>query len=320
MSTPENKIPLLVVTGPTASGKTALGVALAKEYDGEVVSADSMQIYKGLSVATAKPTEEEMEGVPHHLIGIVDMGTSFSAADYVRLAKEKISEITSRGRLPILVGGTGLYINSLIDNISFDSAETDGSVRRRLTEEAEKLGAEEMHRRLAETDPETAEAVPPQNIIRVIRALEVYELTGMRFSDYKRANKGSDSDYNVCMIGLGFRDREKLYDRINRRVTVMAENGMIEECRAVYESGKPGTACQAIGYKELAPYFTGDASLEECIESLKRSTRRYAKRQLTWFRRCENSIWLYPDDAGSFENLIESASDEIKAFLERRTS
>ncbi|MCH5349908.1 MAG: tRNA (adenosine(37)-N6)-dimethylallyltransferase MiaA [Oscillospiraceae bacterium] len=302
MSIPENKIPLLVVTGPTASGKTALGVALAKEYDGEVVSADSMQIYKGLSVATAKPTEDEMEGVPHHLMGIVDIGTSFSTADYVKLAKEKISEIRLRDRLPILVGGTGLYINSLIDNISFDSAETDGSVRRKLTQEAGELGTEAMHKRLAEIDPETAEAVPPQNIVRVIRALEVYELTGMKFSDYKRANKGSDSDYDVCMIGLGFRDREKLYDRINRRVTVMAENGMVEECRAVYEGEKPGTACQAIGYKELIPYFEGEAELEECLDKIRLSSRHYAKRQLTWFRRDDRINWIYMDE---FDNLYE---------------
>lgn len=302
MGVPENKIPLLVVTGPTASGKTALGVALAKEYNGEVISADSMQIYKGLNVATAKPTEDEMEGVPHHLIGIIDIGESFSAADYVKLAKEKISDITGRGKLPIMVGGTGLYINSLIDNISFDSAETDGSVRRRLTQEAEELGAEEMHRRLAEIDPETAEAVPHQNIVRVIRALEIYELTGTRFSDYKRTNKGSDSDYNVCMIGLGFRDREKLYERINRRVTVMAENGMIEECRAVYENGGQGTACQAIGYKELIPYFENNAELEDCLDKIRQSSRRYAKRQLTWFRRDDRIDWIYMDE---FCNLYE---------------
>lgn len=306
MGTEENKIPLLVVTGPTASGKTALGVALAKEYDGEVVSADSMQIYKGLNIATAKPTEEEMEGVPHHLMGIVDMGTSFSTADYVRLAKEKISEIRARGRLPILVGGTGLYINSLIDNITFDSAETDGSVRIRLTKEAEELGAEEMHRRLSEIDPETAEAVPPQNIVRVIRAIEIYELTGMKFSDYKKANKGMDSDYNVCMIGLGFKDREKLYDRINLRVTAMAENGMIEECRAVYETGGLRTACQAIGYKELIPYFRGEAEIDECLDKIRQSSRRYAKRQLTWFRRDDRICWIYVDEFDNFYEIIKN--------------
>ncbi|MCM1329496.1 MAG: tRNA (adenosine(37)-N6)-dimethylallyltransferase MiaA, partial [Ruminococcus sp.] len=175
------KIPVLTVCGPTASGKTALGIALAKEYGGEVVSADSMQIYKGLDIATAKPTAEEMSGIPHHLISVVNIGESFSVADYVRLAKEKIADIYQRGKLPILVGGTGLYINSLIDNVNFDSADAVGSggnVRKRLAEEAERLGAEAMHKRLAEVDPETAAAVPPQNAVRVVRALEIYELTG----------------------------------------------------------------------------------------------------------------------------------------------
>lgn len=296
------KIPLLIVCGPTASGKTALGAALAEEYGGEVISADSMQIYKGLDIATAKPTEEEKRGIPHHLISVVDMGASFSTADYVKLAKEKISEISSRGKLPILVGGTGLYINSLIDNINFDSAVTDGRIRKRLTEEAEGLGNEAMHRRLADIDPETAEAVPPQNIIRVIRALEIYELTGMSFSDYKRANRGTESDYRLCMIGINYRDREKLYDRINKRVDIMVQNGMIEECRAVYENESLGTACQAIGYKELVPYFRGEDTPENCLDKIRQSSRRYAKRQLTWFRRDYRINWLFMDD---FYNLYE---------------
>lgn len=299
------KIPLLIVCGPTASGKTALGIALAKEYGGEVVSADSMQIYKGLDIATAKPTAEEMQGVPHHLISVIDMGESFSVADYVRLAKEKIADIHARDKLPILVGGTGLYINSLIDNVNFDNADTvgnDGSVRKRLTEEAERLGNEAMHRRLAELDPETAEAVPLQNIVRVIRALEVCELTGMKFSDYKRANRGESSDYSVCMLGLNFRSREKLYQRINDRVTAMAEAGMAEECRAVYGNERLGTACQAIGYKELIPYFRGEDTLESCLDKIRQSSRRYAKRQLTWFRRDSRINWLFMDE---FCNLYE---------------
>lgn len=305
------KIPLLVVCGPTASGKTALGVALAKEYGGEVVSADSMQIYKGLDIATAKPTAEETEGVPHHLISIADMDAEFSVADYVRLAKEKIADIHARGKLPILVGGTGLYINSLIDNVSFDSADTDGSVRKRLAEEAEILGNEAMHKRLAEIDPETAEAVPPQNIVRILRALEVYELTGMKFSDYKRANRGTESDYRLCMLGLNFREREKLYRRINERVTKMAENGMVEECRAVYENERLGTACQAIGYKELIPYFKGEADLEVCLDKIRLGSRRYAKRQLTWFRRDYRINWIYLDNFTNFDEIIEISKKTI---------
>lgn len=302
------KIPLLTVCGPTASGKTALGIALAKEYGGEVVSADSMQIYKGLDIATAKPTEEETEGVPHHLISIADMDSQFSVADYVRLAKEKIADIHAMGKLPILVGGTGLYINSLIDNVNFDNADTvgsDGRVRKRLAEEAERLGGEIMHRRLAEIDPETAENVPPQNIIRIVRALEIYELTGMKFSDYKRSNAGKGSDYRLCMIGLNYRDRDVLYDRINKRVGIMAENGMVEECRAVYENKHLGTACQAIGYKELIPYFKGEADLEDCLDKIRLGSRRYAKRQLTWFRRDYRINWIYLDDFNNFDEIIE---------------
>lgn len=299
------KIPLLAVVGPTASGKTAVGAALAEEYGGEVVSADSMQIYKGLDIASAKPTEEEMRGIPHHLVGIVDMDTEFSVADYTALAKERISEISARKKLPVLVGGTGLYVNSLIDNISFDDKGTDENVRKRISEEAEALGAEEMHRRLSEIDPETASEVSPNNIIRVIRALEVCEITGMKFSEYKKMNRGKDSDYNYCMIGLNYRNRELLYEKINKRVTLMAENGLVDECRAVYESERLGTVCQAIGYKELIPYFRGEASLEECLDKIRQSSRKYAKRQLTWFRRDERINWIYLDEISKFDEIIE---------------
>lgn len=301
----EKKQPLLVVVGPTASGKTAAGIALAKEYGGEIVSADSMQIYKGLDIATAKPTAEETEGIPHHLISEIDMGVSFSVADYTALAKQKIAEIAERGKLPILVGGTGLYINSLIDNVNFDTAETDGSVRKRLELEAEALGNEAMHERLRNIDPETAAAVPSRNIVRIIRALEVYELTGMTFGDYKRMNMGKDSPYSVCMIGLNFRDRSRLYDRIDRRVTLMAENGMVEECRRVYENEKLGTVCQAIGYKELIPYFEKISDLESCLDKIRQSSRRYAKRQLTWFRRDERINWIFLDEIYNFDEFIE---------------
>ena len=302
---PGEKIPLLAVVGPTASGKTAVGAALAEEYGGEVVSADSMQIYKGLDIASAKPTVSEMRGIPHHLIGIVDMDAEFSVADYTAAAKERISEISARKKLPVLVGGTGLYVNSLIDNISFDDSGTDESVRKRIFEEAEALGAEEMHRRLAEIDPETAAEVSPNTIIRVIRALEVCQITGMKFSEYKKMNRGTDSDYNFCMIGLNYRNRELLYDRINRRVTAMAENGLIDECRAVYESGRLGTVCQAIGYKELVPYFRGEASLEESLDKIRQNSRKYAKRQLTWFRRDERINWIFLDEISKFDEIIE---------------
>ncbi len=301
----KDKIPLIVVCGPTASGKTAVGAALAKELDGEVISADSMQIYKGLDITSAKPTAKEMMGVPHHLISVVDMDEKFSTADYAAMARNKITEVAARGKVPMLVGGTGLYISSIVDNVSFDSAETDGNVRKRLEEEAKELGMEEMHRRLADIDPETAAAVPMQNVVRVIRALEVYELTGMKFCDYKRMNKGTDSPYSVCMIGLNYTDRQTLYDRIDRRVTVMAEKGMVEECRKVYENQRLGTVCQAIGYKEFIPYFDGNVNLETCLDRIRQNSRRYAKRQLTWFRRDQRVNWVYMDKFNVFCEIIE---------------
>ena len=302
---PDKKIPLLVVAGPTASGKTALGIALAKEFGGEVISADSMQIYKELDIATAKPTTDEMDGIPHHLIGITDMDAEFSVADYVALARKKIEEVYSRGKLPILVGGTGLYINSLINDVNFENAETDGNVRRRLTQELEELGAESLYERLKEVDPETAEIVPVQNTVRIIRALEIYELTGIKFSKYKEMNKGSECPYNLCMLGLNYRDRQKLYDRINLRVGIMVENGMIEECRGVYDNKKLGTAYQAIGYMELVPFFEGKEALDECLDKIRLNSRRYAKRQLTWFRRDERINWIYMDEINNFDKILE---------------
>ncbi len=300
----EKKQPLIAVVGPTASGKTAVGIALAKEYNGEVVSADSMQIYKGMDITTAKPDEEEMQGIPHHLISELEPTSSFSVAEYVKLAQQKIEDIAARGKIPILVGGTGLYVSSLIDNINFDNAITDGSVRRRLTEEAEQIGNEAMLERLREIDPEAAEKIPAANLVRVIRALEVYEVTGIPFSRHKELNRMQDSLYNACMIGLTYKDRNVLYDRINKRVDIMLQKGLIEECRAVYENEKLGTACQAIGYKELIPYFENKKTKEECIDKIKQYSRNYAKRQLTWFRRDERIQWVEIDEDTAFSTII----------------
>lgn len=300
----EKKQPLIVVVGPTASGKTAVGIELAKEYNGEVVSADSMQIYKGMDIATAKPDEEEMQGIPHHLISELEPTSSFSVAEYVKLAQQKIEDIAARGKLPILVGGTGLYVSSLIDNINFDNAITDGSVRRKLTEEAERIGNEAMLEKLREIDPEAAEKIPAANLVRIIRALEVYEVTGIPFSRHKELNRMQGSLYNACMIGLTYKDRSVLYDRINRRVDIMLEKGLIEECRAVYENEKLGTVCQAIGYKELIPYFDGVKPKEECIDKIKQYSRNYAKRQLTWFRRDERIQWVEIEEDTAFSTII----------------
>lgn len=301
----ETKQPLISVVGPTASGKTAVGIELAKEYNGEVVSADSMQIYKGMDIATAKPDKEEMQGIPHHLISEIDPVSSFSVAEYVKLAQQKIAEIAERGKMPILVGGTGLYVSSLIDNINFDNAITDGSVRQRLTEEAVQLGGEAMLEKLREVDPESAEKIPSANLVRIIRALEVYEVTGIPFSRHKELNRMQDSLYNACIIGLTYKDRSVLYDRINKRVDIMLQKGLVEECRAVYENEKLETACQAIGYKEFIPYFENMKTKEECIDKIKQYSRNYAKRQLTWFRRDERIQWIEIEKDTAFSTIIE---------------
>lgn len=306
-----NKIPIIVIAGPTASGKTAVSIRLAKELDGEIVSADSMQIYKGLDIATAKPTKEEMQGIPHHLMSFVDNSEKFSVAQYLEKAREVIADIHQRGKMPIVVGGTGLYISSLVDNIIFDDISSDGEVRARLTKEAEEIGNEAMLQKLMEIDEETAKALHPNNLTRIIRALEAYELSGLTMSELKRRSREEESPYNACMIGLNFHDRQKLYDRINLRVDKMAKEGMVEEAFEFYKNERGNTVCQAIGYKELIPYFEGKATLDECLETLKRETRRYAKRQLTWFRRDERIHWIYLDETVGEKNIIDNCKKYI---------
>ncbi len=299
-----NKQKILAVVGPTASGKTAVGIELAKEYNGEIVSADSMQIYKGMDIATAKPTQEEMQGITHHLISELEPTDYFSVADYMKLAQKKISEIAERGRLPILVGGTGLYVSSLIDNINFDNALTDGSVRKKLEEHAAEYGSKYMHNKLRSIDPETADKIPVQNLTRIIRAIEVYEITGIPFSKHKEMSR-QEPIYDACIIGLNYTDRAILYERINNRVDLMLENGLLEECRAVYDNEQLGTVCQAIGYKEFIPFFKGERSKEECIAKIKQYSRNYAKRQLTWFRRDERIMWVEIAKDTAFSTIIE---------------
>ncbi|MBQ8724719.1 MAG: tRNA (adenosine(37)-N6)-dimethylallyltransferase MiaA [Oscillospiraceae bacterium] len=305
------KIPVLAVVGPTASGKTALGAALAKEYGGEVVSADSMQIYKGMSIATAKPTFEEMQGIPHHLIDFLDMGAAFSVADYVSLAGEVIRDIRSRERLPVVVGGTGLYVSSLLDNIQFSEFQSNSDLRDELAAFAEKNGKEALHGRLAELDPEAASEIHPNNLVRVIRALEVCIETGEKFSVQKEKGRSAETPYRSCIIGLDYEDRTILYDRINRRVDMMMEAGLEEEAFRVWQGGKMKTAANAIGYKELVPYFEGKASLEECVEEIKLQTRHYAKRQLTWFRRNKQIEWLFLDKIDNLKKIQEKCQKVI---------
>lgn len=294
---------MLAVVGPTASGKTSLGIELAKAYGGEIISADSMQIYKGMDIASAKPTAEEMQGIPHHLIGILERDTSFSAADYVKLANEKIRSVLGRGRLPIIVGGTGLYVDSLLNNVRFSEGGSDDNYRRELYESAEKNGSGSLHAMLSEIDPEAAASIHPNNLVRVIRALEVYHVTGRTFSELKAESRLEESPYDSLIIGLDYTDRQVLYSRINRRVDEMLSRGLVDEARTLWlEHGRMKTAANAIGVKELFPYFEKKASLDECIDKIKQETRRYAKRQLTWFRKNERIKWIF---LGEFDKKTE---------------
>lgn len=302
-----NKIPLIAVVGPTASGKTALGVQLCLALDGEVISADSMQIYKNMPIASAVPSEEERAGVPHHLMEFAEPDTEFSVADYVNLAKRKISEVYSRKKLPVLVGGTGLYVNSLIDNIEFLEQPSDMALRARLEDEFDNIGGREMLSRLAKFDVETASRLHENDRRRIIRAFEVYHLTGRTVTQQNVLSRNNESPYDVIMLGITYRDRGLLYDRINRRVEIMVECGLPDEARQNINT--KGGACQAIGHKELIPYFEGDCTFEQAIETLKRETRRYAKRQLTWFRRDTRINWIYADEE---DDIVSAALKIIK--------
>lgn len=302
---------IIAVVGPTASGKTALGIALARKYGGEIVSADSMQIYEGMDIATAKPTAEEMQEIPHHLIGILPRSQPFSAAEYVALAKEKIEDIAARGKLPILVGGTGLYVDSLLSGMQFSAEGNDPKLREKLYARAETEGKEALYAQLAALDPAAAASIHPNNVIRVVRALEVCISSGRTFSELKAENAAQPSPYDAVIIGLDYADRAVLYDRIDRRVDIMLAQGLLEEARAVYEAGGLCTAGNAIGYKELIPYFENRAELTDCIAVIKQETRRYAKRQLTWFRRNHQISWLILSENDEVEEISEKAEKII---------
>lgn len=305
MNEKNNKPFVLAIVGPTASGKTAVSVELAKLYGGEIISADSMQIYKGMDIASAKPTEVEKQGIPHHLMDFLDRGTVFSAADYVKLAREKIDEVLGRGKLPIIVGGTGLYVDSLLENVKFSEGGSDEEYRRELYEFAEKNGNEALYARLAEADPEAAQGIHPNNLVRVVRALEVLHVTGRRFSELKAESRTEESPYDSLIIGLNYEDRAELYARINRRVDEMVENGLVDEARALWQEGGMQTAANAIGYKELIPYFEGEESLPESIDKIKQETRRYAKRQLTWFRKNARIRWIILSEIAKKDEILE---------------
>ena len=303
-----NKIKLITVVGPTASGKTRLGVELAKRYGGEVISADSMQIYKGMQIATAKPAVEEMQGIPHHLMDFLEPNQTYSVAMFVDDAKKCIEDISSRGKIPVIVGGTGLYVDSLLNNISFHESQRDTELSEKLRELYYTEGVDYLLDMLRKFDGESAERLETEkNPKRIIRAIEFYKTTGITITEQNKNSKNEESPYSAIKLGLNFEDRQKLYDRINERVDLMVEAGLVSEAKRVFNSELSFTSVKAIGYKELFPYLKGELPLEECIEKLKQETRRYAKRQITWFKRDKEINWLYPDKAESFEQLFEQA-------------
>ena len=314
-----NKPKILAVVGPTASGKTSLSIALAKALGGEVLSCDSMQIYRDMDIGTAKPTEEEREGVPHHLIDIAAADEPFSCAEYAALAKAKVAELTSRGKLPIFCGGTGLYLDGVLrGGSSYEKTDTDPAYRASLERMASEQGAEAVHAMLAAVDPEAAAATHPNNVKRVIRALEIYHTTGVTKTELDRRSVKTQSDYDALVLGIRFPDTEALYRRINLRVDIMIKQGLLEECRRLMEAGvfeRSATAAQAIGYKELFPYLRGELSLESCVETLKMATRRYAKRQMTWFRMHGNVQWLDRDGETTDKELLAMALEKIDSFM-----
>ena len=313
-----NKQKIIAVVGPTASGKTSLSIALAKELGGEILSCDSMQIYRDMDIGTAKPSAEEQDGVPHHLIDIAAADEPFSCAEYAALAKNKIAEVASRGKLPIFCGGTGLYLDGVLrGGNSYEKTETDPTYRAELEQVAAEQGAEAVHAMLAAVDPDAAQATHPNNVKRVIRALEIYHTTGVTKTELDRRSVQVESEYDALVLGIRFPDTEELYERINLRVDLMIEQGLLDECRRLMEAGvfeRSATAAQAIGYKELFPYLRGELPLKNCVETLKMATRRYAKRHMTWFRMHGNVVWLDRDGKTSDEALLAAAMEKIRLY------
>lgn len=305
---------VIAIGGPTATGKTALSVALAQRFDGEILSADSMQIYRGLDIGTAKVTPEEQQGIPHHLVDIRDPEELFSVADFVALAQQIIADLDRRGKLAIVAGGTGLYITSLLNGMAFAPEKTDPALRTALQQRAEQEGAQALYEELRTVDPAYAAMVHPNNLPRVIRALELYQATGRRMSEQRQQARAVQPPYRALCLCLTCRDRSVLYRRIDERVDRMVQQGILEEAKLVYDHRDSyKTAAQAIGYKEFFPYFEGKASVNDCANRLKQASRNYAKRQLTWFRHQNEAVWLYLDE----EDVLQQAICKVTEFLQQ---
>ncbi len=297
-----NKI--LFIVGPTASGKTDISIKTAEKFNGEIVSADSMQIYKGIHVASAAPSNEEKAKVKHHLFEFLNLTDSFSVAEYVKLATKTANEIISRGKLPIFVGGTGLYFKSFTENLSFADCETDIKLRKELEAKYDNFGGAEMLKELSTFDSVSAQKLKPNDKKRIVRAFEVYLQSGVSVSKQNELSHKNPSPFNFLKIGISYENRDLLYNKINDRVDSMLKNGLVNEAKATLNYANNKGAFQAIGHKEIYPYLNGECSLETATENLKTQTRRYAKRQLTWFRKDTDINWYYHDTNDNFENDI----------------
>lgn len=303
---------LFILMGPTAVGKTSLSIKLAKDLDGEIISADSMQIYKYMDIGTAKVTKDEMDGVPHYMLDIIEPDQSFSVSNYKDMATEYIRDINNRNKLPIVVGGTGLYINSLTYNLNFASVPPDEAIRNRLEALGDQYGNEYIHRMLLEVDEESGQRISIKDRKRIIRALEIYEITGKTMTEYNKNFRSLNEDYDLAMVCLNM-ERSKLYENINKRVDIMIDNGLIDEVKHILSMGyhKDLVSLQGIGYKEIIQYLENQISFDDAVDGIKQGSRNYAKRQLTWFRRDNRIKWV---DVDNFIN-IDELSYEIKDFV-----
>ncbi len=312
------KKPLIILTGPTAVGKTKASIGLAKAIGGEIISADSMQVYRQMDIGSAKIAREEMDGIPHYLIDVLDPEEEFHVVRFQQMAKAAMEEIYSKGKIPIVVGGTGFYIQALLYDIDFTENERDAAYRRQLETAAKEKGAAYLHAQLAAVDPKAAQEIHANNVKRVIRALEFYEQTGERISEHNERERQKESPYQFCYFVLNDK-RECLYDRIDKRVDQMIQNGLVEEVRRLKERGctKQMVSMQGLGYKEIFAYLEGDCSLSEAVYIIKRDTRHFAKRQLTWFKRERDVIWIQKDafaydDEKILQNLLEVIRERMK--------
>ena len=307
---------ILVISGPTASGKTALAVELALQHSGEVVSADSMQIYRRMDIGTAKPTREEMRGVPHHMLDVADPEEDFSVARYVELAAACVDGILARGKLPIVAGGTGLYIDSLLSGRTFARFDPDSPLRRELEEELARRGGAALLEELARVDPDTAARLHPNDGKRIVRALEVYRSTGTTLTEHNVMTRSLPPRYDALTLTLAFQRREDMWARIDRRVDQMMAGGLVDEVRALLDSGVPDrcTAMQAIGYKEMAAALRGDGDTARAAEEIKLRSRQYAKRQLTWFRRNGDARWIRWETRPNFAAALQTSTEYMEEF------